>query len=60
MVTLDTKSAGAAQLPTPREDEESLTLHTDWTLEEEAKAKRKSVEKLQLLTIRALTDEFPF
>lgn len=40
MAKLET-SQSTADFPLPREDEESLTLHKDWTPEEEKKAKRK-------------------
>lgn len=41
MSTLDIKSANPDQYAPPRDDEEALTLHCDWTKDEEAKAKRK-------------------
>ncbi|KAH7123010.1 alternative sulfate transporter [Dactylonectria macrodidyma] len=41
MTKLDSKSADPTQFAPPREDEEALTLHVDWTREEELKVKRK-------------------
>jgi hypothetical protein len=41
MSTFDIKSANPDEYPPPRDDEEALTLHRDWTKDEEAKAKRK-------------------
>lgn len=35
------KSVHPDQFASPEDDEEPLTLHADWTKEEEAKAKRK-------------------
>jgi hypothetical protein len=37
----NTKFADPDHHPPPTEDEEALTLHVDWTKEEEARAKRK-------------------
>lgn len=41
MSHIDIKSADPDEYPPPKDDEEALTLHRDWTAEEEAKAKRK-------------------
>lgn len=41
MTKLDSKSVDPTQFAPPREDEEALTLHVDWTKEEELKVKRK-------------------
>jgi len=41
MSGLDLKTSNPDEYPRPREDEEVLNLDTDWTKEEEAKAKRK-------------------
>lgn len=42
MGKLDTVSSKShSDFPQPREDEESLTLHKDWSLDEEKRAKRK-------------------
>ncbi|KAL4729701.1 hypothetical protein ACLX1H_004124 [Fusarium chlamydosporum] len=71
MAKLET-SQSTADFPLPREDEESLTLHKDWTPEEEKKAKRKlDLIIMPLLTLgffclqldrgniaNALTDDF--
>jgi hypothetical protein len=44
MGKLDTVSSKShSDFPQPREDEESLTLRTDWSVEEERRAKRKYV-----------------
>jgi hypothetical protein len=37
----DTKFAHADDPPRPAEDEVALSLHADWTKEEEVRAKRK-------------------
>lgn len=34
-------TSSKSDFPQPREDEESLTLRNDWSVEEERKAKRK-------------------
>lgn len=41
MSTSDIKLANPDQHPAPRDDEEVLVLHRDWTKDEEVKAKRK-------------------
>jgi hypothetical protein len=41
MSILDIKSTNPDQYPPPREDEEALALHRDWTEAEENMAKRK-------------------
>lgn len=41
MSKIDHESADPSQYAPPRDDEEALTLHADWTKEEESKAKRK-------------------
>lgn len=43
MSGLDLKTSNPDEYPRPREDEEVLNLDTDWTKEEEARAKRKLV-----------------
>lgn len=44
MGKLDTVSSKShSDFPQPREDEESLTLRPDWSVEEERRAKRKYV-----------------
>ncbi|KAF4475714.1 nicotinamide mononucleotide permease [Fusarium agapanthi] len=73
MGKLDTVSSKShSDFPQPREDEESLTLHQDWSLDEERKAKRKlDLVVMPLLTLgffclqldrgniaNALTDNF--
>ena len=45
MSGLDLKSSNPDDYPRPREDEEVLNLDRDWTAEEEAKAKRKYVDR---------------
>lgn len=45
MSGLDLKSSNPDDYSRPREDEEVLNLEQDWTKEEEAKAKRKSVHQ---------------
>jgi hypothetical protein len=40
MAKLETSQSNS-DYPAPRDDEESLTLHKDWSPEEEKKAKRK-------------------
>ncbi|CVK86186.1 hypothetical protein FPRO04_07868 [Fusarium proliferatum] len=52
MGKLDTVSSKShSDFPQPREDEESLTLHRDWSLDEERRAKRK----LDLIIMPLLT-----
>lgn len=41
MSSLPVKSGNPDEYPRPNYDEEPLALQTDWTKEEEAKAKRK-------------------
>jgi hypothetical protein len=45
MGKLDTVSSSKSHsdFPQPREDEESLTLRNDWSIDEEKRAKRKYV-----------------
>jgi hypothetical protein len=43
MPQLDRKTSNKSGFPAPRDDEEALNVHVDWTQEEEAKAKRKYV-----------------
>jgi hypothetical protein len=40
-MSLDRKTSDEEQYPPPREDAVGLTVQRDWTVEEEAKAKRK-------------------
>jgi hypothetical protein len=44
----DTKFAHADDSPRPAEDEVALSLHADWTKEEEVRAKRKLVPNVSL------------
>jgi hypothetical protein len=44
MAKLETTQSNS-DYPVPRDDEESLTLHKDWTPEEERKAKRKQANR---------------
>ncbi|KAF5004141.1 hypothetical protein FDECE_9355 [Fusarium decemcellulare] len=51
MGKIDSNSSDPNSFARPRDDEESLTLHQDWSVDEEAKAKRK----LDLIIMPLLT-----